>query len=128
MGLFCGGRPGVYHYKTRTHPHHPQPPQPPKTHNAPQLATDAELGNAEKARKLEVLVPTLNNLGAARLKSRKFEQAYVVARSVSRCFWGFLRGGGGCCVGLGFGLVGFEGLRGRPGSSNPTTHASQLHQ
>lgn len=62
------------HLHTLTHLH---------IHIQPQLATDAELSNPEKARKLEVLVPTLNNLGAARLKSRRFEQAYVVARSVS---------------------------------------------
>lgn len=72
--LGCSGR-------SSSHPSI-QPPIP-KTPKNQQLATDQELSNEEKARKLEVLIPTLNNLGSARMKAQRFEQAYVVARSVS---------------------------------------------
>jgi len=43
---------------------------------------DQELDNKQKAQKLEVLIPSLNNLGAARLKLEKHADACVVARTV----------------------------------------------
>ncbi|GAB5036532.1 Hypothetical protein NocV09_04200010 [Nannochloropsis oceanica] len=46
-----------------------------------QLMVDQELNNKQKAQKLEVLIPTLNNLGTVRLKLQKPAEACVVART-----------------------------------------------
>jgi len=58
------------------------PPSFPLSLPPSQLMVDQELDNKQKAQKLEVLIPTLNNLGAARLKLEKHEDACVVARTV----------------------------------------------
>jgi hypothetical protein len=63
---------------THTHTHTQTP-----THTPTQLMHDEEINNTEKAQKLEVMIPTLNNLGNVRLQTKEYKGAYIVARSVS---------------------------------------------